>query len=155
MCPCIGKTHDPSRSLSRETVEQNLVELFQCLDREMRGFLTATGVQTLLRESEGVALSPTAAQALIDRFGSPVQTLDDDDLHSHGLSCDDLRDLYCSIAADDAKDMPSLVWDDLITVLGVSAADSIPIDAIAELVSCVTSDAPLVGLEPLATPLTA
>lgn len=151
-CSCTpgnGQENENGAVLSPSTAEANLAQLFECVDREMRGFLTASDLSTLLyQHGGGAAVSSKGIAAIeeqfIARFGSSVDHQDyedeeegepDEDTRAEvkrALRLADLRDVYRFLALGQIgavngrqssdREYQELVWHDLISLLGEEAS---------------------------------
>lgn len=169
VCSCIPRDIQKNgKELSATSTEANLVQLFECLDHEMQGILTARNLSTTLSlPGQGCAISPAQTAAIDDqviaRFGSPVGCHNHDDAEGgedptsetrakvkRGLQLADLREVYRSLARGEltgTQRYQELVWHDLLASLGHASPmeeQEIRVDEIAALVCCVSSDSRLV-----------
>jgi hypothetical protein len=178
VCSCIPRgiqENEDAKELYATTAEANLAQLFECLDREMQGFLTARDLSTMLSlPGQGYVISPAQIAAIEDQFiapfGSPINC------HNHevteggedptgeahakvkrGLTLADLREVYQSLARGEqngSQRYQELVWHDLLALLGHASLmeeHEIRVDEITALVCCVSSDSRLVDCMQLPT----
>lgn len=153
--------------LTAETVDANVAQIFRCLDHQMRGFLDVDDLEVLMHRHEQTSMfEPNSTEELranfIASFGSSVKRTSDSIIQKHGLSVEDLGDVYRFIAnqgkhvdQDASQTLQELVWHDLTELLepqlgdegiGIERSKShILFEDITELICSIASDSPLVG----------